>query len=110
MSALILQFDKGFLNSINSVDARLTAVLPPPRGREIHLCHSAKISKRKRIKRIESLHNSFVKEFTVMGVIKQRTNSFHLIPFIAFTQCLLLTYSYEQFYNTCVNAISQEGE
>jgi hypothetical protein len=104
----ILQFDKGFLDGVDGVDARSAAVFPPPRRREIYPGLFTKLGQGHDVKGVKPLHDSFIKSFPVMGVTEQWTDSFHLLSSLALTQYLVLTYASLGFYINCVNAISQQ--
>ncbi len=107
MSALVLQFGKSFLDGVDGIDARPAAVLPPPRRREIYPGLFTKLGQGHDVKVVQPLHDSLIKEFPVMGIAKQWTDSFHLLSSLALTQYLMLTYSALGFYSNCVYAISQ---
>lgn len=110
MSALILKFDKGFLDCVDSVDTRFTAVLPPPRSREIYPGLFTKIGQGNDIKRVQTFHDSFIKALPIMGMVKQWTYGLHSLSSLAFTQYYLLTYPSRMLYTTCVSAICQGAE
>lgn len=109
MTARILQFSKSFLDSVDGIDARSATVFPPPRRREIYPGLFTKLSQWHDVKHMKPFHDGLIKKFPVVGVVKQWTDGLHLLSSLALTQYLVLTYPHGWFYNTCVNAISQQS-